>query len=187
LRQLLTPQLPIDGVFGAVGLLCTPYLVHPSSDPDLGRRVSEQTRREVARGESHLFYRFARAGAFAATDDGIDQFADWMATTPQNIAVSNVGVIDHVGDPAWVRSLTVLLSPSPNQVAFVSVTTYRDRLVMNVMTDRAKLSEDVSEHLVEGIKTRSGARDPGGPSVGSTRHPRVTSYRRTMAEVTAVD
>src|SRR6202034_3332582 len=60
LRQRVVPPLSDEGVFCAVGLLCTPYLVHPTSNPDLGRQVSEQTDREVARGESHLFYRFAR-------------------------------------------------------------------------------------------------------------------------------
>jgi hypothetical protein len=144
-------------------------LVHPSSNPDLGRRVSEQTLREVTRGESHLFYRLARANAFAANDHGIGTFADWMATTPQNVGLSNIGVVDDTGDPAWVSSISVSLSTSSNQVAFVVVSTYRDRLVMNVVTDRAKLPDDLAERLVEGIEARTGARRPSGEGTSETR------------------
>jgi hypothetical protein len=186
LRERVVPPLPGDGVYSAVGLLCTPYLVHPSSNPDLGRRISEQTHREVTRGESHLFYRFARASAFAANDHGIDTFADWMAKTPQNIGVSNIGVVDDTGDPAWVSSMSVSLSTSSNQVAFVLVGTYRDRLVMNVVTDRAKLPDDLAERLVEGIEARTGARRPRGertPEAG--QHSSVASHRRLIGDVLA--
>jgi hypothetical protein len=184
LRQRVEPPLAGDGVFSAVGLLCTPFLVHPSSNPELGRLVTEQTHREVARGESHLFYRFARTGTFAATDDGIDAFAAWMATTPQNVGVSNVGVIDDAGDPPWVSSISVSLSTSSNQVAFVLVSTYRGRLVLNVVTDGAKLPDDVAQDLVAGIKNRTGARDPGGERTPEIhRRPEVPSPRRPIGDV----
>jgi hypothetical protein len=188
LRQRVVPSLPDDGVFCAVGLLCTPYLVHPSSNPDLGRQVSEQTDREVARGESHLFYRFARASAFAATDDGMDAFADWMSATPQNLALSNVGVIDDRGDPDWVRSCSVVLSTSSNQVTFVVASTYRERLVVNVLTDRAKLADDMAERLVRGIGDRTGARPPSGERRSAARQPTgATSRRRLIGEVAVAE
>ncbi len=136
LRARVEPPIADDGVVLAIGLLCTPYLVSDETTDTLARDIGEQITREVARGESHLFYRFARAGAFAASDAGIESFSTWVAATPQNIAVSNIGVIDDAGDPPWVRRVTFLLGPAANQVAFVSVTMYRGELVLNVITDR---------------------------------------------------
>jgi hypothetical protein len=140
LRGRVEPPLPDDQVMLAIGLLCTPYLVSRDAGTTLARAVSEQTRREVARGESHLFYRFARAGTYAATDEGVASFARSITASPQNAAVSNLGVVADRGDPPWVRSLSFALGPSPNQVAFVAASTYRGSLVLQVVTDGARLA-----------------------------------------------
>ena len=124
----------------------------------MARAISEQTRREVARGESHLFYRIARADAFAPSDEGIASFAALGHRVPQNVAVSNLGVVAGHADPPWVRSLSFALGPSPNQVAFVAATTYRGELVLNVVTDGARLAHAPAEQLVRGIGERTGAR-----------------------------
>jgi hypothetical protein len=154
----VAPPLSDDEVMLAVGLLCTPYRVSEDAGVTLARAISEQTRREVARGESHLFYRFARAGAYAATDEEIASFACSIAASPQNAAVSNLGVVAERGDPPWVRSLSFALGPSPNQVAFVAATTYRGALVLQVVTDGARLADGPAEQLVRGIEERTGDR-----------------------------
>jgi NRPS condensation-like uncharacterized protein len=154
LRSRMEPPLPEDGVCVAVGLLPTPYLVSPHGDPQLGSRISEQTRREVARGESHLFYTIMRAGSFAASPEGLAQFAQWVATTPQNVTISNVGVIDDTGDPPWVRLVGVHLGTSSNQVAFLALTTYRGHLTITSQTDRDKLSPELIERFLAGVKAR---------------------------------
>jgi hypothetical protein len=177
LRRRAEPPLPDGEVMLAIGLLCTPYLVSSDAGTTLARAISEQTRREVARGESHLFYRFARAGAYAATDEGIASFARSIAASPQNAAVSNLGVVADRGDPPWVRSLSFALGPSPNQVAFVAATTYRGALVLQVVTDGARLADGPAERLVRGIEERTGARrvsstdDDGASAPGSVPRP----------------
>ena len=108
----------------ATGLLCTPYTVAGDA-PDLARHISEQTHRESRPGESQLFYRLARPASFAATEAGLDEFASWLDAAPTNIGISNPGVVGSAGDPAWVRSLSLMLSPSANQLAFVVLTTYQ--------------------------------------------------------------
>ena len=158
LRRRVEPPLSDDEVMLAVGLLCTPYPVPTGASTALAREISEQTRREVARGESHLFYRFARAGTFAPTDEGIASFALSIAASPQNVAVSNLGVVADHRDPPWVRSLAFALSPSPNQVAFVAATTYRGELVLHVASDDARLGRGAAEQLVRGMEERTGAR-----------------------------
>jgi hypothetical protein len=154
LRGRMEPPLPENGICVAVGLLPTPYLVPAVSDPGLPGRISEQTRREVARGESHLFYTIMRAASFAASPEGTAKFAEWVATTPQNVTISNVGVIDATGDPDWVRAVGVHLGTSSNQVAFLVLTTYRGHLTITSQTDRHKLTPDLIERFVDGVKER---------------------------------
>jgi hypothetical protein len=125
----------------------------------------------LARGESHLFYRLAHAGSFAATETGLDQFASWLGAVPANIAVSNLGMVRRDSDPVWVRSLSAALSPSANQLAFVSLTTYRDRLTMLVTTDEEKLPRAVADAFVTGLARRVGARPWPGSEVAAPAHP----------------
>jgi phenolphthiocerol/phthiocerol/phthiodiolone dimycocerosyl transferase len=168
LRSRVQPPLPPGEVMLATGLLCTPYTVAGDTS-HLARRISEQTHRELARGESHLFYRLARAGSYAATEAGVDQFASWLGNAPLNIAISNLGVMESAGDPAWVRSLSASLSPSANQLAFVVLTTYRGRLTILVATDAEKLSRPLADTFVAGLACRVNARQlpsSDDPSIG---------------------
>jgi hypothetical protein len=167
LRRRVEPPLPAGEVMMATGLLCTPYAVAGDAS-HLARHISEQTHRELARGESHLFYRLARAGSYAATEAGLDEFASWLDNAPANIAMSNLGVVDSGGDPAWVRTLNVSLSPSANQLAFVVLSTYRDLLTILVTTDEEKLSRPLADAFVAGLARRVNARQlpsGGGPSI----------------------
>jgi hypothetical protein len=158
LRARSDPPLPLDDMQLAIGMLCTPYLVSGGTNATLARQIGEQTRREAARGESHLFYRFARTAAYPASEEGIDSFARWLDAAPRNLTVSNLGRIDDTGDPPWVRTLVSALPAGPNQVAFVAATTYRDKLALTVTTDLARLPVALAERLVAGIAERLGAR-----------------------------
>jgi hypothetical protein len=169
LRVPVEPPSSDDEVAMATGLLCTPYTVD-ADIPELARRISAQTHREFARGESHLFYRLARAGSFAATESGLNEFASWLGAAAPNIGISNVGVVESGSDPAWMRSLSLALSPSANQLAFVGLTTYRERLTMLVTTDEQKLPRAVADAFVTGLARRVGARPWPGSEVPSGEH-----------------
>ena len=158
LRPRVEPPLPADDVMLAIGMLCTPFLVSEETGDTLAGDIGRQITREVARGESHLFYRFARTGRFAPTDAGIESFRAWVAESPQNITLSNLGVVGDADDPPWVESLHALMVPGPNQLAFVCATTYRGRIVLNASTDVAKLPAALADRLVAGIGERLGAR-----------------------------
>ena len=158
LRARVEPPLPADEVTNAMGMLCSPHLVTPDENDTLGRAIAEQIDREVARGESHLFYRFARAGTYAGTDAGIESFARAVDASPHNITVSNLGRLSDEGLPAWARQLSTTMGPGSNQLAFVTAMSFRGALVVNVATDLAKLEPDLAEQLVSGIAARTGAR-----------------------------
>ncbi|HWF17467.1 MAG TPA: hypothetical protein VG244_14890 [Acidimicrobiales bacterium] len=158
LRPRVEPPLALEDAQVAIGMLCTPYLVSEATTDTLGRTIGEQIQREVARGESHLFYRFARAGTYPPTEAGFASFAKWVDSTPQNITVSSLGIIDDAGDPPWVRRLTTIMPAGSNQVSFITSATYRGELALNVSTDSAKLPADLSDRFVAEIEARTGAR-----------------------------
>jgi hypothetical protein len=157
LRRRVDPPIPDESMVVAIGLLSTPYQVRVGSDPDLARQITEQTRREVARGESHLFYRFARIATFAPTPEDIDAFRTWTSTIPQNLNISNMGVIDHADDPPWVRSVSSALGTSTNQPMFLAAQTYRGTLLVNATTDGSKLAASVNDQLLFRIAEQTGA------------------------------
>jgi hypothetical protein len=161
LRPRVEPPLPAEDVMLAIGMLCTPYQIHDEAGESMGalaRRVGEQVLREVDRGESHLFYRFARASSFAPDEAGFAAFAKWVDATPRNMTLSNLGALDAIEDPSWVRTITAVMGPGPNQVAFSSMTSYRGVLIVNVNTDVAKMPPEVAERLVAAYAGRLGAR-----------------------------
>ena len=126
-----------------------------------------------------MFYRLARPGSFAATEAGLDQFASWLDAAPANIGISNPGVVGSAGDPAWVRSLSLMLSPSANQLAFVVLTTYRERLTVQITTDDEKLPKPVRDAFVAGLARRLGARPvpSSEAAAASLDRPRATGRR----------
>jgi hypothetical protein len=158
LRPRVEPPLPFDDMQLAIGMVCTPYLVSEATRDSLAREIGDQIAREVARGESHLFYRFARTATYPPTDEGVASFAKWVDSTPQNITVSSVGRKDETGDPAWLRRITSTMVPGPNQFSFTAAITYRDEMTLNVSTDAAKLPAALADRYVEGLATRLGAR-----------------------------
>jgi hypothetical protein len=158
LRPRAEPPLPHDDMQLAIGMLCTPYLVSAATSDALPRQIGEQIRREVERGESHLFYRFGRTATYPPTDDGLAAFTKWVDSTPQNVTVSSTGVQDDTGDPPWARRVSATMLPGPNQLAFTAVTTYRGEMVLNVSTDVAKLPPELADRFVDGLVTRLGAR-----------------------------
>ena len=159
LRPRVDPPLPHDDMQLAIGLVCTPYLVSAETSDTLARDIGDQIRREVERGESHLFYRFARTAAYPPTEEGVASFMKWVDSTPQNVTLSSTGLQDDTGDPSWVHSITATMLPGPNQLSFTSVTTYRGEMILNVSTDVAKLSPALVDRMVEGVRARLGARN----------------------------
>jgi hypothetical protein len=158
LRHRVEPPLPFDDMQLAIGMVATPYLVSEETHDALPGAIADQIAREVARGESHLFYRFARTATYPPTDEGLATFAKWVDSTPQNITISSVGRMDDTGDPPWLRRITATMVPGPNQVSFTAAMTYRGEMVLMVSTDIAKLPPAKADRFVHGLTTRLGAR-----------------------------
>ena len=91
---------------------------------------------------------------YPASDEGVASFATAFASAPQNVAVSNLGVLDDGGDPPWVRSIGFALGTSSNQPAFLAAATYRGRLVLHLTSDEARLQAGAADAIVAALEDR---------------------------------
>jgi hypothetical protein len=115
----------------------------------------------------------------------VDQFASWLSAAPMNIGVSNPGVVASEHDPPWLRSLSLALGPSSNQLAFVVLTTYRDHLTVLVTTDDDKLPRPVADAFVAGLARRIGSEPPPEGANKAPDHP-ATRRRPIVTAMTPV-
>jgi hypothetical protein len=149
LRTRLVPPVTTREPGMYITLLTTTHRVHTGAFVETARAISEEIRSRLARGEGELFYALTRPGAVPPDEQGLARFRQLIDTAPQAIAVSNAGIVDDTGDPKWVRSLSFVLAPTPNQVAFAAATTYRGRLVVNLATDSLRVDASVARRLAD--------------------------------------
>lgn len=149
LRDRLSPPVPMRELGMYITLLTTTHCVRAGEFAETACAVSEDVRSRLARGEGELFYALARPDAVRPDERGLARFRNMIDSAPQAMAVSNAGIVDDTGDPEWVRSLSFVLAPTPNQVAFAAATTYRGRLVLNLATDRLRVDAAATRRLAD--------------------------------------
>jgi hypothetical protein len=152
LRTRLDPPVPADvpGMFAS--LISTSHVVGEAGLDAVADEVSTTVQAAVDRGEGELFYAVARPGAL--DERGAARLRSTLAATPQSVAVSNTGRLAEGDDPEWVRSVWFSFAPTPNQLVFVSATTYRGRLTMALCADRARVPIDLPDRLAAGALRR---------------------------------
>lgn len=105
----------------------------------LAREATADIRRRVDRGEPELFFALSgveKLPVGEATDKVVRR---WMEAATPAANLSNLGVV--TGDaPDSVRRLCVSLAPTPNQVLFVTTTTFRGRVTFINSFDRNRLT-----------------------------------------------
>ena len=107
----------------------------------LARHATEDIRRRVDRGEPELFFALSgveKLPVGEATDKVVRR---WMESATPAANLSNLGVVTGEA-PADVRRVCVGLAPTPNQVLFVSATTFRGKVTFILSFDRNRVSID---------------------------------------------
>jgi hypothetical protein len=152
LRARLDPPVPADvpGMFSS--LISTSHVVGEAGLDAVANEVSTTVRAAVDRGEGEVFFALARPGPLDGR--GAAWLRSALAATPQSVAVSNTGRLAEVADPEWVRSVWFSFAPTPNQVVFVSATTYRGRLTMAACVDHARVPVELADRLAAGALRR---------------------------------
>jgi len=108
----------------------------------LARAVSDDLKRQLQRGDGHLFFTlFPPPAEFPATPDGIAAFKKMMEIAPQVSMVSNVGRLPPLpgATPFQVEALSFALCPMFSHVLFTAVGTFNGRMTLHVNFDAARL------------------------------------------------
>ncbi len=153
MRHHLEPVPPVSPTGLFVSLISATHLVSTRTDVwELAREVIVQTRRQIARGEGHLFFNMYGLDGSPVLPNRLASFRQKALTSLPNTMVSNVGAIATVVDDPCVESISFALCPMPYQTLFTAASTYQGQLVLNVGFDAARLTEANAELLAQGIK-----------------------------------
>ena len=152
MRARLHPPVPADvpGMFSS--LISTSHVVGEAGLDAVANEVSTTVQAAVDRGEGEVFFALALPGPLDGR--GAARLRSALATTPQSVAVSNTGRLAEGADPQWVRSVWFSFAPTPNQVGFVSATTYRGRLTVVACVDHARVPIELADRLTTGALGR---------------------------------
>jgi NRPS condensation-like uncharacterized protein len=153
MRPLLDPVQPSAPTALCVSLISAAFALDADTDFwVLAREVVAQTRRQLDRGEGHLFFSLYGLDGTPVAPDRMERFAKSILATWKNTMVSNVGRVAAIdGDPA-VDAISFALCPMPYQTLFNAVSTYKDKLILNVGYDAGRLSEEIAMELAAGMR-----------------------------------
>lgn len=121
---------------------------------DLAREVTTHSRRQLARGDGHLFFSLYDVDRLVTESDGLARFTKLVMATPPGSSVSNVGRVAAVADDLAVDAISFALCPMPYQAVFSSVSTYADQLIINVAYDAGKLADATANALANAMHPR---------------------------------
>lgn len=105
----------------------------------LAREVTADIRRRVDRCEPELFFALSGVDKLPVGEATDKVVRRWMETATPAANLSNLGVVTGAA-PESVTRMCVSLAPTPNQVLFVTATTFRGRMTIICSFDRNRLS-----------------------------------------------
>jgi hypothetical protein len=82
----------------------------------------------------------------------MERFAKSILATWQNTMVSNVGRVAAIDSDPAVDAISFALCPMPYQTLFNAVSTYKDKLLLNVGYDAGKLADGIAMELAAGMR-----------------------------------
>lgn len=135
-----------------VSIVSSTFSVNTSSGFwDLARDVITQTRRQLARGEGHLFFNMFGLDGTPVMPERVTPFHQKVLASLPNTMVSNVGAVAPVTEDPAVTAISFALCPMPYQTLFTAASTYQGQLVLNVGYDAARLSDADAQTLARRI------------------------------------
>jgi NRPS condensation-like uncharacterized protein len=153
MRPLLEPVQPVAPTALCMSLISATFVLDSNTDFwALARDVMVQTRKQLARGEGHIFFNMYGLDGALVGPDRMAHFGKIILSTWQNTMVSNIGKVAAIDSDRAVEAISFALCPMPYQTLFNAVSTYKDRLMLNLGYDGGKLSEEIATRLAAGIR-----------------------------------
>lgn len=153
MRALLEPAQPIAPVALYASLISAAFAI----DADTGlwalaREVVAQTRRQLDRGEGHIFFHLYGLDGTPVKPARMEAFTKLLLSTWQNTMVSNIGRVAAIDSDPEVDAISFALCPMPYQTLFTAVSTYKDRLLLNIGYDAGKVSDATAAKVAAGVR-----------------------------------
>ncbi|HLA34668.1 MAG TPA: condensation domain-containing protein [Rhodocyclaceae bacterium] len=155
MRPHLEPVQPATPTGLYVSLISAAFVLDAATDLwALAREIVAQTRRQLARGEGHLFFSMYGLEEQPYVQDRLPRFTKTLLSLWQNSMVSNIGAVPPLDfDPA-VEAISFALCPMPYQTVFNAVSTYRDRLICNLGYDAGKIEAASAQRIADDMRER---------------------------------
>jgi hypothetical protein len=151
MRPWLDPRQPDAPTALCISLISAAFVLDSNIDFwSLARDVVAQTRRQLARGEGHIFFNLYGLDGTPVAPDRMPRFTKIILSTWQNTMVSNIGLVAAIDSDPAVDAISFALCPMPYQTLFTSASTYKDKLLLNVGYDASKLSVQIAMELAAG-------------------------------------
>ncbi len=148
MRPLLEPVQPVAPTALCVSLISAAYALDSTTDLwTLAREVMTQTRKQLARGDGHLFFNMYGLDGAPVGPDRIARFGKNILSTWQNTMVSNIGTVATIDSDPAVEAISFALCPMPYQTLFNAASTYKGSLMLNLGYDAARVSEETATVL----------------------------------------
>jgi NRPS condensation-like uncharacterized protein len=153
MRPLLEPAQPVAPTALCMSLISAAFVLDSSTDFwVLARDVIAQTRKQLARGEGHIFFTMYGLDGAPVGPDRMARFSKIILSTWQNTMVSNIGKVAAIDSDPAVEAVSFALCPMPYQTLFNAVSTYKDRLMLNLGYDAGKVAEETATELAAGMR-----------------------------------
>jgi hypothetical protein len=150
MRPQLEPVPPVAQLGFNVSIVSSPFEVKEDATLwSLAREIMTQTRRQIARGEGHLFFSLYGLEATPIGPSRQSKFTKAVLSSWQNTMVSNVGRVESVVNDTAIRRISFALCPMPYQTLFNAVSTYDGRLIMNIGFDQTRLTAITAEAIAD--------------------------------------
>lgn len=147
----------------AIAVLSQPYRVDPADPWALAAELRATVHEARDRGEGELFFHLSRLAQVTDLEAGRRLVSTAIASSPPCVAVSNLGVTDPGTDPAWLRGPRAQLATAPNQIVFLTISSYRGRLQQLFAFDDRRVPPQQRAAILADYRTtlRSLAHDGG--------------------------
>jgi NRPS condensation-like uncharacterized protein len=158
MRPHLHPVPPVTPIAFHVSIVSSPFPVAADTDLwQLARDIMDHTRRQLDRGEGHLFFSMYGLEEQPILPDRLKRFTKTVLSSWQNTMVSNVGRIKPVDADPQVERISFALCPMPYQAIFNAASSYGEQLILNLGYDAARLSTELARKIADGMRAQLAA------------------------------
>ncbi|TGL64864.1 phthiocerol/phthiodiolone dimycocerosyl transferase family protein [Leptospira sarikeiensis] len=153
LRPHLSHPIPDSALGLYISLFTTPVNIRDSFDSK-AKLIMNDVRTRIGRREGRAFYELLPPSEqFLEREDGLKIFLSLMSRNPQSSVLSNVGIIQGFeSDEIRIQELSFTVHPALTQTVFTTVTTFENRMIININYDKARWEKKDMDRFADSFR-----------------------------------